>query len=76
MAIGAIESKCGDSVATTIQRLVRNARPVWDYLRMTDNRRYRVRPVQAQPGWNGVVLGQRGLWFTPRGPQYRILAPP
>jgi hypothetical protein len=76
LAIGAIESKCGDSVATTIQRLVRNTRPVWDYLRMTDNRRYRVRPVQARPGGNGVVLGQRGLWFTPRGPQYRILAPP
>jgi predicted transposase YbfD/YdcC len=40
-AIGAIKSKSRDTVAATIQRLARNVRLVFDYLRMTDNSRCR-----------------------------------
>jgi hypothetical protein len=40
-AIGAIKAKSRDTVAATIQRLARNVRLVFDYLRMTDNSRYR-----------------------------------
>lgn len=36
-AIGVIKSRTQDSVATTIQRLARNVRLVFDYLRMTVN---------------------------------------
>ncbi len=38
-AIGVIKSKTRESVATTIQRLARNVRLVFDYLRMTQNSR-------------------------------------
>ena len=38
-ATGVIKSKSRDTVATTIQRLARNVRLVFDYLRMTDNSR-------------------------------------
>ena len=43
--VGAIKSKSRDTVAATIQRLARNARLVFDYLRMTDNSRPRPRPL-------------------------------
>jgi len=49
-AIGVIRSKPRDTVATTIQRLARNARLVFDYLRMTDNSRYRPQSLQASAG--------------------------
>ena len=49
-AIGAIRSKSRDTVAATIQRLARNVRLVFDYLRMTDNSRYRQPSPQAQAG--------------------------
>ena len=38
-AIDGIKSKSHDTVAATIQRLTRNIRLVFDYLRMTDNAR-------------------------------------
>jgi len=38
-AIGIIKSRTQESVATTIQRLARNVRLVFDYLRMTENSR-------------------------------------
>jgi hypothetical protein len=44
-AVGAIKSKSRDTVAATIQRLARNVRLVFDYLRMTDNSRPRPRPL-------------------------------
>lgn len=46
-AIGAIKAKPRDTVAATIQRLARNVRLVFDYLRMTDNSRRRQRPLPA-----------------------------
>ena len=49
-AIGAIRSKSRDTVAATIQRLARNVRLVFDYLRMTDNSRCRSQPPQEQAG--------------------------
>ena len=49
-ATGAIRSKSRDTVAATIQRLARNVRLVFDYLRMTDNSRYRSPSLQAQAG--------------------------
>jgi len=49
-AIGVIRSKSRDTVAATIQRLVRNVRLVFDYLRMTDNSRDRPQPLQAPTG--------------------------
>jgi predicted transposase YbfD/YdcC len=49
-AIGAIKAKSRDTVAATIQRLARNVRLVFDYLRMTDNSRYRPPPLPAQAG--------------------------
>ncbi len=49
-AIGAIKSKSPDTVAATIQRLARNLRLVFDYLRMTENSRYRTRAPQVQAG--------------------------
>jgi predicted transposase YbfD/YdcC len=49
-AIGVIRSKSRDTVATTIQRLARNVRLVFDYLRMTNNSRYRPQTLQAQAG--------------------------
>ncbi|MCU0736336.1 MAG: hypothetical protein MUF20_12620 [Methylotetracoccus sp.] len=36
-AIGVIKDRTQDSVASTIQRLARNVRLVFDYLRMTEN---------------------------------------
>ncbi len=44
-AIGAIRSKSRDTVAATIQRLARNVRLVFDYLRMTENSRPRPLPL-------------------------------
>jgi len=49
-AIGALRSKSRDTVAATIQRLARNVRLVFDYLRMTDNSRCRSQPPQEQAG--------------------------
>jgi predicted transposase YbfD/YdcC len=49
-AIGVIRSKSRDTVAATIQRLARNVRLVFDYLRMTDNSRRRSPSLQAQAG--------------------------
>ena len=49
-AIGVIKSKSRDTVAATIQRLARNVRLVFDYLRMTDNSRYRPTTLQAEAG--------------------------
>jgi predicted transposase YbfD/YdcC len=49
-AIGVIRSKSRDTVAATIQRLARNVRLVFDYLRMTGNARYRPPSFQAQVG--------------------------
>jgi len=49
-ATGAIRSKSRDTVAATIQRLARNVRLVFDYLRMTDNSRHRSPSLQAQAG--------------------------
>jgi predicted transposase YbfD/YdcC len=46
-AIGAIKAKSRDTVAATIQRLARNVRLVFDYLRMTENSRRRPRPLPA-----------------------------
>jgi hypothetical protein len=49
-AIGAIKSKSRDTVAATIQRLARNVRLVFDYLRMTDNSRRRRPSPQLAAG--------------------------
>jgi predicted transposase YbfD/YdcC len=49
-AIGAIKSKSRDTVAATIQRLARNVRLVFDYLRMTHNSRLRPLPLRARDG--------------------------
>jgi len=49
-AIGAIKSKSRDSIASTIQRLARNIRLVFDYLRMTDNSRRRLSSPQGLAG--------------------------
>jgi len=48
-ATGAIKSKSRDTVAATIQRLARNVRLVFDYLRMTENSR-RSTPRAPAPG--------------------------
>ena len=45
---GAITSKSRDTVAATIQRMARNDRLVFGYLRTTDNSRYRPPALQAQ----------------------------
>ena len=44
-AVGAITSKSRDTVAAMIQRLARNVRLVFGYLRMTHNSRPRPRPL-------------------------------
>jgi hypothetical protein len=49
-AIGAITSKSHDSIAATIQRLARNVRPVFHYLRMTENSRRYPLPPQGLAG--------------------------
>lgn len=49
-AIGAIKSKSRDTVAATIQRLARNVRLVFDYLRMTENSRRASRSRPAPVG--------------------------
>jgi predicted transposase YbfD/YdcC len=49
-AIGAIKAKSRDSVAATIQRLARNVRLVFDYLRMTENSRRRPQPLTSAAG--------------------------
>ena len=45
-AIGLLKSKVPDSVAAAIRKLQRNVRPVFDYLRMTENSRPR-NPAQC-----------------------------
>lgn len=47
-AIGVIKATSRETVAATLQRLARNVRRVFDYLRMTDNSRYRPPPRQAR----------------------------
>ena len=49
-AIGIIKARTQDSVATTIQRLARNVRLVFDYLRMTENSRANTPQLLAQTG--------------------------
>jgi predicted transposase YbfD/YdcC len=49
-AIGTIKAKSRDTVAATIQRLARNVRLVFDYLRMTENSRRRPRSFTAPVG--------------------------
>ncbi len=49
-AIGVIKAKSRDTVAATIQRLARNVRLVFDYLRMTENSRRQPRPLPAAAG--------------------------
>jgi len=49
-AIGAIRSKSRDTVASTIQRLARNVRLVFDYLRLTANSRPRLLPARDMSG--------------------------
>ena len=49
-AIGVIQSKTKDSVASTIQRLTRNVRLVFDYLCMTKNSCANVAKWRAQTG--------------------------
>jgi predicted transposase YbfD/YdcC len=49
-AIGTIKAKSRDTVAATIQRLARNVRLVFDYLRMTENSRRRPRSLPAPVG--------------------------
>jgi predicted transposase YbfD/YdcC len=49
-AIGVIKSKTRDSVASTIQRLARNSRLVFDYLRMTENSCANVAKLLGQAG--------------------------
>lgn len=49
-AIGAIKAKSRDTVAATLQRLARNVRLVFDYLRMTDNSHRRPSSLPAQAG--------------------------
>jgi predicted transposase YbfD/YdcC len=49
-AVGLIQSKASDSVAATIDKLARNVRRVFDYLRMTRNSSPRSR---TQPGLAG-----------------------
>jgi len=45
-----IKSKSRDSVAATIDKLARNVRRVFDYLRMTGNSIPRSRPPCGQTG--------------------------
>jgi len=49
-ASGIIQAQSNDSVSSTIQRLARNVRLVFDYLRMTDNSRPRLRRAQPAAG--------------------------
>jgi predicted transposase YbfD/YdcC len=49
-AIGLIKSKSRDSVATTLRKLARNVRHVFDYLRMTDNSLPRTQRPRARTG--------------------------
>jgi predicted transposase YbfD/YdcC len=49
-ATGLIKAKSRDSVATTIDKLARNVRRVFDYLRMTGNSVPRSRITRGQPG--------------------------
>lgn len=49
-AIGIIKSRTQESVATTIQRLARNVRLVFDYLRMSVNSRSNTRQPLGQAG--------------------------
>ncbi len=49
-AIGIIKARTQDSVATTIQRLARNVRLVFDYLHMTANSRANTSQLLAQTG--------------------------
>ena len=49
-AAGVIKSRTQESVSSTIQRLGRNVRLVFDYLRMTENSRSNRPPLLAQTG--------------------------
>jgi predicted transposase YbfD/YdcC len=49
-ATGVIKSRTQESVSSTIQRLGRNVRLVFDYLRMTENSRTHRSPLCAQAG--------------------------
>ena len=49
-AIGILKSNARDTVAATTQRLARNVRLVFDYLRMTENSRPRPLPLCARVG--------------------------
>jgi predicted transposase YbfD/YdcC len=49
-AIGAIRSKSRDSVASTTQRLARNVRLIFDYLRVTVNSAPRLLPARVSDG--------------------------
>ena len=49
-AAGLIQSKSTDRVATTIAKLARNVRRVFDYLRMTENSNPRSRTQRSQAG--------------------------
>ncbi len=49
-ATGLIKSKSTDSVAATIDKLARNVRRVFDYLRMTENSNPRSRTQRGQAG--------------------------
>ncbi|MBP9604833.1 MAG: hypothetical protein KBE53_12255, partial [Chromatiaceae bacterium] len=60
-AIGAIKAKSRDTVAATIQRLARNVRLVFDYLRITQL----PPPSGVPPGADGLERIRR---VTPAGP--------
>lgn len=49
-AIGILKATSRETVAATTQRLARNVRLVFDYLRMTDNSRLRTPPLPIQAG--------------------------
>ena len=49
-AIGILKSRSRDTVAATIQRLARNVRLVFDYLRMTNHSRLTIQPLPLQTG--------------------------
>ncbi len=49
-AIGAVKAKFHATVAATIRRPARNVRPVFDYLRMTENSRRRYRRQRRGAG--------------------------
>jgi hypothetical protein len=68
-AIGAITAKARDTVAPTIQRLSREARLVFDSLRMTENSCRRPRPRPAKEGSNGSAVQKHLRVVYPPLPQ-------